>query len=158
MCVCDIKLKDNRLDMFFGCSMYFCVFLCVVSLCRSLYFFVCICALYYCHRVATQLQLTNHISNQTLSVIIRIRDTTPNFLVLGGTGENSERDERLEVFRQFVLQTVSSCSLFRAIIELKCLTRKRARISCLSICHVSKNTQRISMTLIYENDQHDATV
>ena len=80
MCVCDIKLKDNRLDMFFGCSMYFCVFLCVVSLCRSLYFFVCICALYYCHRVATQLQLA--ISYQIPSIARKptIHDVVHNSL------------------------------------------------------------------------------
>ena len=37
------------------CSTYclFCVVLCIVCVC------VCVCVLYYCHRVATQLQLTN---------------------------------------------------------------------------------------------------
>ena len=30
-----------------------------VFLCRSVYCFLCKCVLYYCHRVATQLQLTN---------------------------------------------------------------------------------------------------
>jgi hypothetical protein len=62
---------------FLCCSMYFCVVLCIfvlfyVFLCCSMYFcvvlyifvsfyvlFVCICVLNYCHRVATQLQLTN---------------------------------------------------------------------------------------------------
>jgi len=34
----------------------FCVVLCIVSFCAL---FVCKCVLYYCHRVATQLQLTN---------------------------------------------------------------------------------------------------
>jgi hypothetical protein len=34
----------------------FCVVLCIFVLCRSLYC-LCICVLYYCHRVATQLQL-----------------------------------------------------------------------------------------------------
>jgi len=40
----------------------FCVFVnCVVLLLIVLFsvLFVCICVLYYCHRVATQLQLTN---------------------------------------------------------------------------------------------------
>jgi len=40
-------------------SKIFCVVLCIacfVSFCVS---FVCKCVLYYCHRVATQLQLTN---------------------------------------------------------------------------------------------------
>jgi hypothetical protein len=40
--------------VFLCCSMYFCVVLCIV-VCRSL--FVYICVLYYCHRVATHLQL-----------------------------------------------------------------------------------------------------
>ena len=35
----------------------FCVVLCIVILCRSLYC-LCICVLNYCHRLATQLQLT----------------------------------------------------------------------------------------------------
>jgi len=61
--------------VFLCCSMYFCVVLCIfvlfyVFLCCSMYFcivlcifvlfyvlFVCKCVLYYCHRVATQLQL-----------------------------------------------------------------------------------------------------
>jgi len=49
--------------VFLCCSMYFCFVLCIFVLfyvwfvlCRSLYC-VCICVLYYCHRVATQLQL-----------------------------------------------------------------------------------------------------
>jgi hypothetical protein len=39
------------------CSMYFCVVLCIVCFVTFPVFFVCICVLYYCHRVATQLQL-----------------------------------------------------------------------------------------------------
>jgi len=40
---------------FLCCSMYclFCIVLCIVCVC------VCKCVVYYCHRVATQLQLTN---------------------------------------------------------------------------------------------------
>ena len=41
----------RTLPKFLCCSMY-----CFVSLCAL---FVCKCVLYYCHRVATQLQLTN---------------------------------------------------------------------------------------------------
>jgi hypothetical protein len=58
-------------------SIYFCVVLCIVFLCCSMYcffvlfyvlfvfflsfcvLFVCKCVLYYCHRVTTQLQLIN---------------------------------------------------------------------------------------------------
>jgi len=39
------------------CSMYFCVVLCIVCFVSFSVLFVCICVLYYCHRVATQLQL-----------------------------------------------------------------------------------------------------
>jgi len=42
-------------SQFLCCSMYFCVVLCIFVLFYAL--FVCICVLYYCHRVATQLQL-----------------------------------------------------------------------------------------------------
>ena len=38
---------------------YFCVVLCVVCFVSFSVLFVCICVLYYCHRVAAQLQLTN---------------------------------------------------------------------------------------------------
>jgi len=43
------------------CSMYFCVVLCICFVSFSV-LFVCICVLYYCHRMATQLQLTCIIS------------------------------------------------------------------------------------------------
>jgi len=44
----------------------FCVVLCIVCFVSFCVLFVCKCELYYCHRVDTQLQLTNisyHISN-----------------------------------------------------------------------------------------------
>jgi len=37
--------------------MYFCVVLCIVCFVTFSVLFVCICVLYYCHRVATQVQL-----------------------------------------------------------------------------------------------------
>jgi len=40
-------------------SSYFCVVLCIVCFVSFYVLFVCICVLYYCHRVATQLQLPN---------------------------------------------------------------------------------------------------
>jgi len=39
--------------------MYFCIVLCTVCFVSFSVLFVCICVQYYCHRVATQLQLTN---------------------------------------------------------------------------------------------------
>jgi len=42
---------------FLCCSMYFCVALCIVCFVSFSVLFVCIYVLYYCHRVATQLQL-----------------------------------------------------------------------------------------------------
>jgi len=47
----------RTLPKFLCCSMYclFCVVLCIVCVCVC----VCKCVLYYCHRVAIQLQLTN---------------------------------------------------------------------------------------------------
>jgi len=39
--------------------MYFCVVLCIVCFVTFSVWFVCIFVLYYCHRVATQSQLTN---------------------------------------------------------------------------------------------------
>jgi len=39
------------------CSMYFCVVLCIVCFVSFSVLFVCICVLYCCHRMATQLQL-----------------------------------------------------------------------------------------------------
>jgi hypothetical protein len=43
--------------VFLCCSMYFCVVLCIDCFVTLSVFFVCICVLSYCHRVATQLQL-----------------------------------------------------------------------------------------------------
>jgi hypothetical protein len=43
--------------MYFLCSTYFCVILCIVCFVTFPVLFVCICVLYYCQRVATQLQL-----------------------------------------------------------------------------------------------------
>jgi len=37
--------------------MYFCFVLCIVCFVSFSVLFACICVLYYCHRVATQLQL-----------------------------------------------------------------------------------------------------
>jgi hypothetical protein len=50
--------------MYFLCSMYFCVVLCIVCFVSFSVLFACMCVLYYCHRVATQLQLniSYHIS------------------------------------------------------------------------------------------------
>jgi hypothetical protein len=42
---------------FLCCSMYFYVVLCIVCFVTFSVLFACICVLYYCHRVATQLQL-----------------------------------------------------------------------------------------------------
>jgi hypothetical protein len=39
------------------CGMYFCVVLCIVCFVSFSVFFVRMCVLYYCHRVAAQLQL-----------------------------------------------------------------------------------------------------
>jgi hypothetical protein len=78
--------------VFLCCSIYFCVVLCIfvlfyLFLCFSMYFcvvlrifvlfsalFVCICALNYCHRVATQLQLniSYHLYFRTVHVVIFI--------------------------------------------------------------------------------------
>ena len=43
--------------LFLCCSMYFCVVLCIVCFVSFCVLFMCICVLYYTHRVATQLQL-----------------------------------------------------------------------------------------------------
>jgi hypothetical protein len=56
--------------MYFSCcSIYFCVVLCIVCFVSFSELFVCICVLYYCLRVATQLQLniSYHISYHIMS-------------------------------------------------------------------------------------------
>jgi hypothetical protein len=49
----------RTLPKFLCCSQNFCVFLCIVCFVSFCVLFVCKCVLYKCHRVATQLQLTN---------------------------------------------------------------------------------------------------
>jgi hypothetical protein len=51
----------------------FCVVLCIVCFVSFSVLFVCKCVLYYCHRVATQLQLTN-LSYHIVSYIISVYD------------------------------------------------------------------------------------
>jgi len=61
--------------MYFYCYVYVFLLLCMFSSVYSVFIvlfyvlFVCKCVLYYCHRVATQLQLTN-ISYYIISYII----------------------------------------------------------------------------------------
>jgi hypothetical protein len=50
--------------VFLCCSMYFRVVLCIVCFVSFSVLFVCICVLYYCHRVATKLQLNISYYNQ----------------------------------------------------------------------------------------------
>jgi hypothetical protein len=62
------------LPKFLCCSQNFCVAVCIVCFVSFCVLFVCKCVLYNCHRVATQLQLTNisyhAISNKLLSSIV----------------------------------------------------------------------------------------
>jgi len=58
------------LSYFYVCSVLFILF----SLCCSMYLFVCKCVLYYCHRVATQLQLTNISTWRKWSIEIYFRN------------------------------------------------------------------------------------
>jgi len=64
--------------VFLCSSMYFCVVLCIVCFVSFSVLFVCKCVLYYRHRVATQLQLTDmsyHISYHIISYrIISLTD------------------------------------------------------------------------------------
>ena len=52
--------------MFMYSYCYVCYVLCIVFIVLFYVLFVCKCVLYYCHRPATQLQLTN-ISHHTIS-------------------------------------------------------------------------------------------
>jgi hypothetical protein len=53
----------------------FCVVLCIVCFVSFSVLFVCICVLYYCHRVATQLQFTN-ISYHIISFTVHPKSAT----------------------------------------------------------------------------------
>jgi hypothetical protein len=55
---------------FLCCSMYFCVVLCIVCFVSFSLLFVCICVLYDCHRVATQLQLNT--SYNIISILTHV--------------------------------------------------------------------------------------
>jgi len=50
--------------------MYFCVVLCIVCFVSFSVLFVCICVLYYCHRVATQIAVKYIISYHVSVVTI----------------------------------------------------------------------------------------
>ena len=54
---------------------YCCVVLCIVCFVSFYVLFVCKCVLYFCHRVKTQLQLTN-ISYHIISILLRIRNVS----------------------------------------------------------------------------------
>ena len=95
--------------VFLCCSMYFCVVLCIVGFVSFSVLFVCICVLNYCHRVATQLQLTN-ISNVLIHMKLKPTDVTISILFIycristcfGPTGPSS--GEFTQLFTQSLVQ------------------------------------------------------
>jgi hypothetical protein len=62
-CKANVRVKPAKTghgthsSKFLRCSMYFCVDLCIVCFVSFSVLFVCVCVLYDCHWVATQLQL-----------------------------------------------------------------------------------------------------
>jgi hypothetical protein len=59
-----------------GIRLFFCAFLCNVCFVSFSVMFVCICVLYYCHRVATQLQLNISYHIIILYIIITYVDVS----------------------------------------------------------------------------------
>jgi hypothetical protein len=59
VCLLIATLTEGFPCFFLSCKANFCVVLCIVCFVSFSVLFVCVCVLYYCHRVATQLQLTN---------------------------------------------------------------------------------------------------
>jgi hypothetical protein len=79
----------SALFLIFVLSMFiFCVVLCIVCFVSFSVLFVCICVQYYCHRVATQLQLniSYHFTSVQRSVFVNLMasNITPTEIKFGG--------------------------------------------------------------------------
>jgi hypothetical protein len=129
----------RTLPKFLYCSQNFCVVLCIVCFVSFCVLFVCKCVSYNCHRVATQLQLTN-ISHIYIYIYISVTRFT-KYHVKSVLGKNrcrvtwGTRFERA-AFPYLLMYEAIDCYILEPIVNFLCCYHKIILMSFVTACRL----------------------